>query len=80
MTRDEVASLTKAMKSSGDVLQWPLEWKDNVVDKHSTGGVGDKISLVLAPAVAACGLKVSPASISLNHFFPIEFLLNTVGI
>ena len=58
MTREETANLTSSMKESGEVLSWPEEWKDLVVDKHSTGGVGDKISLVLAPALAACGLKV----------------------
>lgn len=55
---DETIALTSAMTYSGDVYTWPEEWKDLVVDKHSTGGVGDKVSLILAPAVAACGLKV----------------------
>jgi len=54
----ETTSLTWAMMNSGEVLKWPAEWKGQLVDKHSTGGVGDKISLVLAPALAACGLKV----------------------
>ncbi|XP_066923346.1 thymidine phosphorylase-like [Clytia hemisphaerica] len=58
MTSEESAALTSAMKKSGDVLDWPAEWKYQVVDKHSTGGVGDKISLILAPAVASCGLKL----------------------
>jgi len=58
MTLDETAALTKAMMNSGDILEWPAEWKDRLVDKHSTGGVGDKVSIVLAPALAACGLKV----------------------
>ena len=55
----ETEQLTRAMLRSGDVLTWPEQWRHLVVDKHSTGGVGDKISLVLAPALAACGLKVS---------------------
>ena len=58
MTREETVALTLAMTYSGEVLSWPDEWKHLVVDKHSTGGVGDKISLILAPALAACGLKV----------------------
>ena len=50
--------LTKAMRDSGKVLAWPKDWSHLIVDKHSTGGVGDKVSIVLAPALAACGLKV----------------------
>ena len=49
--------LTHAMLHSGTVLEWPDEWKHLVVDKHSTGGIGDKVSLILAPALAACGMK-----------------------
>src|SRR5690348_7560623 len=52
MSRDERIALTGAMRDSGDVLQWDF---DRVLDKHSTGGVGDKVSLLLAPIVAACG-------------------------
>jgi pyrimidine-nucleoside phosphorylase len=51
MTAEETACLTKYMVQSGAVLKWDFP----TVDKHSTGGVGDKISLVLAPLVAACG-------------------------
>ena len=56
MTMDERVSLTQHMMNSGDTLNWEdLDLDGPVVDKHSTGGVGDKISLMLAPIVAACG-------------------------
>ncbi|XP_068611475.1 thymidine phosphorylase [Brachionichthys hirsutus] len=58
MNDAETETLTRAMMSSGEVLSWPTEWAGLVLDKHSTGGVGDKVSLVLAPALAACGYKV----------------------
>ncbi|XP_024913829.1 thymidine phosphorylase isoform X2 [Cynoglossus semilaevis] len=54
----EIESFTREMMLSGEVMSWPQEWAGQVVDKHSTGGVGDKVSLVLAPVLAACGLKV----------------------
>ncbi|KAK4291634.1 hypothetical protein Pmani_035550, partial [Petrolisthes manimaculis] len=56
MTRREQVHLTIAMRDSGAVMEWPANWV--MVDKHSTGGVGDKTSLALAPAVATLGLKV----------------------
>jgi pyrimidine-nucleoside phosphorylase len=55
---DSTIRLTEAMRDSGEVLEWPTEWAHLVVDKHSTGGVGDKVSIPLAPALAACGAKV----------------------
>ena len=56
MTRAECADLTRAMTRSGSMLDWRgADLPGPVVDKHSTGGVGDNISLILAPAVAACG-------------------------
>ncbi|XP_073475354.1 thymidine phosphorylase isoform X2 [Aquarana catesbeiana] len=58
MNPEETMSLTKEMVASGCVLTWPEEWRGLLVDKHSTGGVGDKVSLPLAPALAACGCKV----------------------
>lgn len=54
MSRDEAVALTLAMRDSGDVLDWS-ELDGPVLDKHSTGGVGDNVSLMLAPAIAACG-------------------------
>lgn len=53
---DERVAMTLAMRNSGDVLKWDLDGP--VVDKHSTGGVGDNVSLILAPALAACGVYV----------------------
>ncbi len=55
---ENTGRLTLGMMQSGEILTWPEEWKHLVVDKHSTGGVGDKVSIPLAPALAACGLKV----------------------
>jgi len=57
MTRPETIALTDAMMRSGEVLSWPRLGRPTV-DKHSTGGVGDKVSLALAPWVAACGAAV----------------------
>jgi thymidine phosphorylase len=57
MTRAEAVALTLSMRDSGEVLSWPGLDRP-VVDKHSTGGVGDNVSLMLAPIAAACGLAV----------------------
>jgi thymidine phosphorylase len=59
MTGAERVALTGAMTRSGDVLDWSSAGLDGpVLDKHSTGGVGDKVSLLLAPILAACGAYV----------------------
>lgn len=56
ISEKETTALTRGMMNSGAVLEW--QGQTNVADKHSTGGVGDKMSLILAPALAACGLRV----------------------
>ncbi len=59
MTRDEAVALTFAMRDSGRVLNWSqFNLNGPVVDKHSTGGVGDVVSLMLGPMLAACGAYV----------------------
>ena len=61
MSNEEIYALTKYMAASGDELDLsPLG--NNVVDKHSTGGVGDKTTLIIAPLAAACGVKVAKMS------------------
>ena len=53
MNTEECVALTRAMTNSGTTLQWDLPGP--VLDKHSTGGVGDTVSLILAPIIASCG-------------------------
>ena len=60
MTDEEVIYLTKYMMLSGSRLD--LSMLNNVVDKHSTGGVGDKTTLIISPIVAACSCKVAKMS------------------
>jgi thymidine phosphorylase len=56
MDLGERVALTRAMRDSGTVMDWRgLNLSGPVIDKHSTGGVGDKVSLILAPMLAACG-------------------------
>ena len=61
MSATEVAGLTKAMRDSGRVFRWPADSPPKV-DKHSTGGVGDKVSLILAPLLACAGVWVPMVS------------------
>ena len=59
MTEEETVWMTHAMKDSGNILEWrEIIDSDLVCDKHSTGGVGDKTSLLLAPILAACDLFI----------------------
>ena len=60
MEEEEIANLTLAMAHSGDILD--LSELGNVVDKHSTGGVGDKVTLILAPIIASLGVPVAKMS------------------
>ena len=61
MEKDEIANLTEAMRVSGEV--WDLSCIEGIkVDKHSTGGVGDKVSLILGPMIASLGAKLAKMS------------------
>lgn len=57
MNTEETVNLTLSMRDSGDVLKWQ-GFDAPIVDKHSSGGVGDKVSLMLAPLLASCGVYV----------------------
>lgn len=61
MTYREIKDLTIAMAESGDILNLS-EIGENVVDKHSTGGVGDKVTIILAPLIASLGIPVAKMS------------------
>ncbi|MGF1626342.1 MAG: thymidine phosphorylase, partial [Alphaproteobacteria bacterium] len=59
LDRDEQVALTRAMAGSGVIVDWAAARDGRpIVDKHSSGGIGDKVSLILAPALAACGAMV----------------------
>ncbi len=62
MTDDETAALTMAMMKSGDIHCPSKELGQLCIDKHSTGGVGDKVTLIAAPICAACGVYVPKMS------------------
>lgn len=72
MDLEETVALTQALAKSGEQLEWPEVWHQQLVDKHSTGGVGDKVSLVLAPALAACGCKVRRRLLSRPETLTLE--------
>lgn len=61
MTDEEIVNLTFAMANSGDVLDLSI-FGENVVDKHSTGGVGDKVSIILLPIISSLGIPVAKMS------------------
>ena len=61
MTDEEIVNLTFAMANSGDVLDLS-KFGENVVDKHSTGGVGDKVSIILLPIISSLGIPVAKMS------------------
>lgn len=61
MTQDEILNLTIAMANSGEVLDL-TDISPNIVDKHSTGGIGDKVTLILSPIIAELGIPVAKMS------------------
>lgn len=61
MTQDEILTLTISMANSGDILDLS-DISNNIVDKHSTGGVGDKVTLIVMPIIAALGIPVAKMS------------------
>jgi len=61
LSPDETYALTMAMALSGDVIDWSGV-RETIVDKHSTGGVGDAVTLAAVPLAAACGAKVAKLS------------------
>ena len=61
MTSDEILNLTIAMANSGDILDL-TDISSDIVDKHSTGGIGDKVTLILAPIIASLDIPVAKMS------------------
>ena len=61
LTEDEIVNLSLAMAESGDKIDLS-GISENIVDKHSTGGVGDKVTIILLPVIAALGIPVAKIS------------------
>lgn len=61
MTQEEILNLTISMANSGEILDLS-DISNNIVDKHSTGGIGDKITLILSPIIASLGIPVAKMS------------------
>ena len=61
MTKNEIVNLTMAMANSGDILDL-REIQGKIIDKHSTGGVGDKVTLIVLPIISALGIPVGKIS------------------
>lgn len=61
MTKDEILNLTMSMAESGDIINYD-DIDERIVDKHSTGGIGDKITLVVMPIIASLGIPVAKMS------------------
>ncbi len=62
MTENEIFYLTDSMLNSGEIINWDDDIKNLILDKHSTGGVGDKLTLILIPILACLGFKVAKMS------------------
>lgn len=58
MNPEETTNLTLTMRDSGEVLDFSKDFNEQILDKHSTGGVGDKVTLIILPILAAMGIKI----------------------